>query len=335
MAEVNQTVTTPAAGPAPSSAAAPSLLSKIKSNLQAISQPVGLGTAMDQTAAIQQVSRASTGKLIGPETGPARSRQGVLTTTDTIQQAQKTLADKAQMQTLGQVQKMEAIQADEQFKNTMMSEEQLTAREKMLNIKKDILTEFTNNSRQLDLAKDKARLEQLGFAARLSNDKYLNQLQNQARISNLGDELSFQEELMRSTFAEEESMFRDSMEFRSLMQADEREFRENLASMSLEFARDMANTQNETMRRQAAWSGIASIISAGLGKTAQKKWDEAAGGWSTFGMAQGAQPSTMKWADTGGSTGGPSPMYLPPVPLQTSTGYFPESGEALDFAGRR
>lgn len=330
MAEVNQTVTTPAAGPAPSSAAAPSLLSKIKSNLQAISQPVGLGTAMDQTAAIQQVSRASTGKLIGPETGPARSRQGVLTTTDTIQQAQKTLADKAQMQTLGQVQKMEAIQADEQFKNTMMSEEQLTAREKMLNIKKDILTEFTNNSRQLDLAKDKARLEQLGFAARLSNDKYLNQLQNQARISNLGDELAFQEELTRSTFADEESMFRDNMEFRSLMQADEREFREQLASISLDFARDMANRQNEATRKQAAWSGLTSIISAGLGKSAQQMWDTAVAGNRAAGLGVKETPGPMPFADTAGSM---ATMPQPPAQGQQggSSWRLPEIGDYISF----
>jgi hypothetical protein len=328
MAEVNQTVTTPVAGPTPGSAAAPSLLNKIKSNLQAISsQPAGLGTALDQTSAIQQVSRASTGKLMGPETGPARSRQAVLATTDTIQQAQQSLIDKAQMQTIGQMQKMEAIQADEDFKNNLMTEEQLNTREKMLGIKKDILTEFTNKARTLDLSKDRARLEQLGFVSRLANDKYLNELQNQARIANLSDEATFQEELIRTTFAQEEGLFRSSMEFRALIQADAREFQEQLASISRDFAEEMAAAENQRFRESIRWAGISSLIATLAGETAGQQFESEIAAVQKNAI-QSAQPyaGPTKFGQTA------RPSYAKGLsfdPTQVVRG----SGEALEAAG--
>ena len=308
MAEQTTTAAMPAAAPTitPSPVGSSNLLNKIKSNLQAMTQPTDLSSMYGQSGAVQSVSQAATGKLGQTAVGPARSRQAELAAVDTVQQAQKTISDKAQLQTAGQMQQMGAIQADEQFKQAMMSEEQINNREKLLNIKQDIIKEFTSGTRKLDLDRDKAKLEQLGFAARFSNEKYLNDLQNQAKLAGLGDELRFQEELMRTTFADEESLFRDSMEFRSLMQADERQFREELASMSLDFASMMANRENEQTRQQAIWGGLTGILSGVLGRTAEEIWGGAQRR-SNIGAPQGQSPMNIKFSDSGAPLTIPNP----------------------------
>lgn len=248
-------------------AAPSSLFQQLQQNLSKLSQPVQpAGQILGQTEAIQRVSQAASGKQVptaGVSAAPARSRQGELQVVDQVRKGQEELAKQAQIQNLALAQEQKSIQDSEQFKNKLLSEEQLNTRDKLLTTQQEILSQYSTGQRQLDLNKDKARMEQLGFGMRLSNDKYLNELEQQAKLANLSDAISFEEETMRAIFADEEELLRDSIDFRALLSADERQFTEEMSKMSRELAVELAKAENKRLSEKQLWDGVSGLMSAG------------------------------------------------------------------------
>jgi hypothetical protein len=181
---------------------------------------------------------------------------------DQVKRGQEELARQNQIQQLAFAQEQRAIEDSEQFKNKLLSEEQLSARDKYLSTQERILSDYTNNRRQLDLNKDKARLEQLGFSMRLGNDKYLQELDRQAKMANLSDAMSFEEELYRTIFADEEELLRDNLDFRALLAADERTFRDELSQISLDMALEVSRADNKRLSQNQMWEGISGLTQA-------------------------------------------------------------------------
>ncbi len=274
-------------------AAPSSLFQQLQQNLSKLSQPVQpAGQILGQTEAIQRVSQAASGKQVptaGVSAAPARSRQGELQVVDQVRKGQEELAKQAQIQNLALAQEQKSIQDSEQFKNKLLSEEQLNTRDKLLTTQQEILSQYSTGQRQLDLNKDKARMEQLGFGMRLSNDKYLNELEQQAKLANLSDAISFEEETMRAIFADEEELLRDSIDFRALLSADERQFTEEMSKMSRELAVELAKAENKRLSEKQLWDGVSGLMSAG------------AYGYSQFG---GGKPELT----TGYGAGGPESL---------------------------
>lgn len=240
--------------------ASPNLFSQIQQGLAKMTQPVQpAGQVLGQTEAIQRISQAASGKQAPGATAgaaPARSIQGERQVVDQVRRGQEELAKQAQIDQLAIAQQARSLQQNEDFKNKVISEEQVAARDKFLDLQRNILSEYTNGQRQLDLNKDKAKLEQLGFSMRLSNEQYINELQNQAARANLADELQFEEELYRTIFADEEELFRDDLDFRALLAADERAFRDELAQIDINAAIRLAETENKAASEKMGWEAL-------------------------------------------------------------------------------
>lgn len=251
----------------PPTPAAPSLFDQVKQNLNKMAQPVqAAGQILGQTEALSRISQAASGKAVPGGTAgavPSRSRQAELSVVDQVTRGQQELAKAGQIQALALGQQEQALKDSEEFKNRVLSDEQLASREKYLETQRGILTDYSSGQRQLDLTKDKAKLEQLGFSMRLSNDKYLNELENRARIAGLSDAISFEEELTRSIFADEEELFRNDLDFRAMISADQRTFQNELAQMDINMALDMAEASNRALSEKQMWDGIGGIVQAG------------------------------------------------------------------------
>lgn len=243
----------------------PSLFQQLQQNLAKLAQPAQApGQILGQTEALQRISQAAAGTAAPTgQAGPARSRQAERAVVDQVKRGQEELNRQFQMDQLAMGQQERAIQEEAAFKNKLLSEDQLVAREKFLDTQKGIIQEYTTGQRQLDLNKDKSKLEQLGFSMRLSNDKYLNDLEKQARLANLSDEIQFEEEMYRSIFADEEELFRNDLEFRSLLNADERTFKDELAQISIDTALDLAKAENRALSERQMWEGLATTAEAG------------------------------------------------------------------------
>jgi hypothetical protein len=258
MADANQTPP-----PAPSS----SLLDQVRQNLAKMSQPAAApGSVLGETAAIQKISSAASGKQVpvgGAGAEPGRSRQGELAVVDQVKRGQEELARNAAMQDLSLGMQQKAIQDTQEFKNRVLSEEQLATREKFLDTQRNILNEYSTGQRKLDLDKDKSKLEQLGFSMRLTNSKYMDELERQASIAQLSDALSFEEELTRAIFADEESLLRNDLDFRALISADARTFADELSQIDTELALSIAEADNRAAMERSGWEGLSGMIQAG------------------------------------------------------------------------
>ncbi len=238
----------------------PSLFSQIQQNLSKLAQPVQApGQITGQTEALQKISQAASGKAVpgtGLGAGPARSAQAELAVVDQVKRGQQELAKQNQMDQIAVAQQVRNLQQEEEFKNKQLSEDQLNTRDKFLDLQQRILSEYTTGQRQLDLNKDKAKMEQLGFSMRLANESYINELQNQAARANLADELQFEEELYRTIFAEEEELFRDDLDFRALLAADDRQFRDEIAQIDINAALRIAEADNRAVSEKMGWEGL-------------------------------------------------------------------------------
>jgi hypothetical protein len=292
----------------PPTPAAPSLFDQVKQNLNKMAQPVqAAGQILGQTEALSRISQAASGKAVpgaGGAGAPARSQQAELAVVDQVKRGQQELAKANQMQTLALGQQEQALKDSEEFKNRLMSDEQLAAREKYLETQRGILTDYSSGQRQLDLTKDKAKLEQLGFSMRLSNDKYLNELENRAKIAGLSNAISFEEELTRSIFADEEELFRNDLDFRAMIAADQRTFRDELAQMDINMALDMAEASNRALSEKQMWDGLGGIIQGGASAYASYKGTPTATtGYGTGGPEALSPEETTQMSPWGG--GGP------------------------------
>lgn len=242
-----------------------SLFQQVQSNLQKMAAPQSLSGVLGATQDVAGISQASTGKAAPSPgmQGPQRDVQNELAVVDQVQQGQKAIARDSQLNQLAMQQADQQMQNEAQFQDKKLDEEELNRLDQFHQIQSKILQEFSTGQRQLDLNKDKAKMEQLGFAARLSNDQYVRSLQEQANKSRLSDAARFEEELTRTVFAEEEALFRDNLDFRALMSADQRQFTEATAQIDLDFAMSLANAQSRQANENQMWTGVGGVISAG------------------------------------------------------------------------
>lgn len=247
---------------------APSLFDQVKQNLSKMAQPVQpAGQILGQTEAISRISQAASGKAVpgaGAGAAPARSKQAELAVVDQVARGQQELAKANQIQALALGQQEQALKDSEDFKNRVLSDEQLAAREKYLDTQRGILTDYSSGQKQLDLTKDKAKLEQLGFSMRLSNDKYLNELENRARIADLSNAINFEEEMTRTIFADEEELYRNDLDFRAMIAADQRTFQDELAQMDINMALNLAEANNKALSEKQLWDGLGGLMEAGV-----------------------------------------------------------------------
>lgn len=275
-----------------------SLLDQVRQNLAKMSAPVAApGSVLGETAAIQKISQAASGRAVpgaGAGAEPGRSRQAELAVVDQVRRGQEELAKSAAIQDLSMAQQQKSIEDAKEFKNKQLSEEQLATREKFLDTQRNILNEYSQGQRQLDFNKDKAKLEQLGFSMRLSNASYMDELEKQATLANLSDALSFEEELMKAIFADEQDLLRDDLEFRALMAADSRTFTNELSNISLELAMDMAKAENRAASERAGWNGLSTLVEAGA-KAYERRPTTT---MTSTGYNQGEGPEALSYEET-------------------------------------
>ena len=251
------------------------IVNKRQSSLSPVTQPLG----PSQTSQLQQLSQATSGRAPTQSTGPRMSNVGEQLAN---QQTQLQLQQVAQAEQQGQQQvqqQAEQVVKEEQLVQRDMTEQSARFMDQLMNDQLGVLQQFSKGEKQLNLKKDKARLEQIGFTLRLNNDKYINKLQEEGFRARLDNEAVFEEELARSIFAEELDLFRDNLDFRAMMGASDRDFQEQVASMDLNSAIELANASAQSAASQQMWSGIGTMVSGGVG---------------AYGASSGAQPTTQQ-----------------------------------------
>jgi len=126
-----------------------------------------------------------------------------------------------------------------------------------------------------DLAAYEASLDQAQFVRRLSNEKYIQGLQQAGALSRLGDEAGFKEALINDVFGEELVTLQRFLGWKEIMAADDREFQERLGQIDLQAAIDLAETKAGAANTAAIASGASGVVSGGIqAYDASEKADE-------------------------------------------------------------
>ncbi len=211
----------------------------------------------------QQVMAASSGKLgsaVGQTTASNIQQQQAAKNNQVAQRQQQQVAnqqaaglqqaDKAQTQTFNQ----ETARIDEQS---------LVSKEKFSRQAAGIMQELKQGKEVLGEQQYQAKLQQATQAIRLTNDKYLNNLELQARRDDLTDNLSFKSKLQEQIWSDEKNLLSSNIQFRDLLQADERSFKDKLASIDLDTAMSMFAQEQKQAATQQMITGVSGVISAG------------------------------------------------------------------------
>ena len=245
------------------------LLDAIRKNQQQAQSPLGQpGQQLQQggftQAAQNLLATKATGKAVEPGAGqPATMNLGEQVAQQQAQTAQVEQAREAQLPNLIQEAEAQQTEFEGAQSNLELDEKYNQAQTNLLNQANRLLTSYETGQRQLDMTRKRADAEQLGFTLRLSNSKYLDNLNREARKNRLDNELKFKEALQRSIFDEELGMFQDNLDFRRMMNADERQFNDLLSQINIDFAMDMAKQDSAQANQEMMWRGISGVVGAG------------------------------------------------------------------------
>ena len=226
-------------------------------------QPSALASLGGTTQALRRVQQAATGKAraAGPIQEDIIPEQVALQEAEQMQRVQ---AAQAQQVQAGLEERQAAQQQEFKFAVQDMDEKQVNASQDLLNKSLSILQDFQQGKARLDLGKDKARMEQALFGLRLTNKKYVDQLQLEGRKRRLDNAVAFKEALTETLFSKELDLLKSDITFKRALQADEREFSRLLADLSIETALRLAAQESDAMEVAQLISGGKQVAKAGL-----------------------------------------------------------------------
>jgi hypothetical protein len=127
----------------------------------------------------------------------------------------------------------------------------------------DLIQELKLGQKQLDADKLDAKAEQLGFATRLSSEKYITELEMAGAERRLGEQLSFEEALAHEVFGEELGALEQKLNFSDLLNMDENQFKAELGKLQIEDAIAVAQADLKGKQTAAMWGAVGGLASAG------------------------------------------------------------------------
>lgn len=240
------------------------LMDAIRQGMQQPTQPAASDTLSSTAQTQSLLNTKATGKAQPDGSAqPATSNIGEQVAKQQTQLAGQQLSQQGAMKgnELGAAAEQQTIEQNQQ--EQAQTQQQKQAQTNLLNQANSILTSFSQGQQTQDLAKQKAQADQLGFTLRLSNSKYVDNLQREGKKARLDSALSFSEALQRSIFADEESLLHSNLDFRTAMRADDRTFETMMGKMSTDYAIEIAHAQASQANQQAQWSGIGTVVNAG------------------------------------------------------------------------
>jgi len=247
------------------------LLDTIKSNLQTMSQPAQVGGVSDQTAGVQALSQAKTGRVSTSAPAPrATNLQEQVASGQAALGAQQVQREaKLQAEQLGQAEAAQATEA--KLRDRELDEHSLSMHDAFANQATAIASQFARDNRELDFRKDRARLEQLGIATRLSNDQYTTQLEQEGMRSRLDNEIAFDEALQQAIWDDQNELFKSDLEFKEALSGKQSDWNEYMAAIDRDQFVYNAEAAAAANKKAMQWQAISSMTSAGAGAYGQQQ----------------------------------------------------------------
>lgn len=258
------------------------LMETIQKNMQQAASPdamakQGQQAADTSTSQAQQLQQATTGKAGGGMGAQPRASQ-VAANVAAGQAAQGAaqLQQQATLQGEAQMQQAEAQKQQLDFSMRQLDENQLRMHDSFANQATQIANEIARNREQVGFKYNQAQMEQLGFTARLANEKYVSQLQQEAERARLTDDASFQEEYYGTLFKDQQDILAGDMAFQVALNGKNNEWKEYLASIDIDHVLDIADISAKAAGEAQMYAGGTKIIESGYQMAAMASGNPAA-----------------------------------------------------------
>lgn len=230
---------------------------------QRLRQPEPGQTGLGAGQQVQQIQRAKTGKAL-QQVGPRASALGERQAAQLGQQALGQIAQQGQLQGLQQQQQAEEQAQAAQIQQSQLAEQREAFREQADKQLGTIEANFRRAQQEGDVREQLASAEQASRLARLDNDKYITQLQQEGARARLDDANEFRTQIQQSQYDNMLQWLDEDLDFRSLLAADQREFEEQLAKMDIQTAMNIMNAQIAAGAQRAMYSGMGSVASGAI-----------------------------------------------------------------------
>ncbi len=245
------------------------LMEALRGGLSSVAAPAA---ATDESARLQEMMRAKTGRAIPGMSGTPRASNlqeasaNAATADQSKQLVQQASAQQAGVEVASAAADDSRTQGLQQVSNARAAaKQQFSAREASL------VQELQQGKDGVNLERDKMKLETLGVVSRLNNDTYVQDLTQSAAESRLGDEMKFRDALATDIFGAEKELIKSKLNFDELLTADEARFTEMIGMFDLETAVAMASANASAKNQAASYTAAGNIVSTGA--DAYSKYD--------------------------------------------------------------
>lgn len=226
--------------------------------------------ARGSTERLQQVLQQLSGKAAPAGGAPTQNllEEGAIANAKATQA--EPAADQLAQQAAVQQGVTEQRQQGERIQQQRDQEKSQSIRDHAANQAAATLAALREGRMQLNLAKDRAKAEQLGFDMRLGNEKYIHNLQQVGAQKRLDDQQKFEEELLKSVFGEQLALLKDQIDWNTILLADDLAFQEQLASIDMDTWVAMANIEAKEQGAASIAKGISTGVTAGANYYAKR-----------------------------------------------------------------
>lgn len=219
----------------------------------------------EQTSQLQRLLRTKSGiAAAGGGPTPRASALGEAAAAGEARVASEQQAAAGRVEAAGQEQARLAQETESGLQRAGLEEARLAQVQRFNDQLDGMLQQFGHEQGKLELERDASKAEQLGFAARLSSEKYTDELERAAAESRLADELSFRETLQQTVFGDELALLKTRMGHRDVLSMDRDTAERELGAMDLDFALEMAKAKNRSDAQVAQWGAIGGLASGGI-----------------------------------------------------------------------
>lgn len=215
------------------------------------------------------LSAKQTGKL-AKGTGPSRATEGERIADSVASQEQGAVRQGAlsQLEELQTKSDQIAAQAEQTAARQDLQMEDIVQQNQIKTA--DMLEQIRQQEGQLTAQQRGARLEQAAFNLRMSNEEYLNNLQDEGKKKRLDNQIDFKTELQRTIFADQQSLLEDDLAFKEMMAMKDAEFQKLIANIDINAALQVASDAASAANQTSIWSGVGGLASGAAGYFSEK-----------------------------------------------------------------
>lgn len=217
----------------------------------------------DETARARRLLAAKSGRAAGGTT-PTQSNLGEQAAVGAGQTEIQKLQPAVQMQKAGLAAGAEQAQtAQDQL--TRESQQKKQAQDLQMHLQTNqILGDLERSGLEVDNARQRAQLEQVGQSIALGNKQYIQKLQAEGARARLDNQIQFQEMLQKSILGDNLDLLKQKLGQDNLAQATQRDWNQILGGMDLGFALQVAQNAATQANIQAKWEGAGQAVEGGV-----------------------------------------------------------------------